>query len=62
MKLSRKNDNVKIPEGFFCSGRCCADCVYMDLNDENKYGDYYCGKKQRYYPGGDSVCSNFQWK
>ena len=40
-------------------GYCCADCVYMDLNDENSYGDYWCGNRRKYYPGGDSTCSDF---
>lgn len=39
---------------------CCADCVYMDLNDENSYGDYWCGRRRKYYPGGDSTCSDFK--
>lgn len=41
-------------------GYCCADCVYMDLNDENSYGDYWCGKRNKYYPGGDNTCSDFK--
>jgi hypothetical protein len=39
---------------------CCADCVYMDLNDENSYGDYWCEKRGKYYPGGDNTCSYFE--
>lgn len=39
---------------------CCADCIYMDLNDENSYGDYWCGRRRKYYPGGDSTCSDFK--
>ena len=39
---------------------CCADCAYMDLNDSNSYGDYWCGYYKKYYPGGDSACSNFK--
>ena len=37
----------------------CADCAKMDLNDVNKYGECYCGERNRYYPGGDSICSYF---
>jgi hypothetical protein len=32
----------------------------MDRNDENSYGDYWCGKRRKYYPGGDSTCSDFE--
>ena len=41
-------------------GYCCADCAYMDLNDTNSYGDYWCGYYRKYYPGSDSACSNFK--
>lgn len=41
-------------------GYCCADCVYMDKNDENSYGDFWCGKHRKYYPGGDNTCSDFE--
>lgn len=39
---------------------CCADCAYMDLNDSNSNGDYWCGYHRKYYPGSDSACSHFQ--
>lgn len=45
-----------------CCGKCCGDCLYMDLNDSNRYGDYYCGKKGKYYPASDRTCGEFQWK
>lgn len=38
---------------------CCADCAKMDLNDTNKYGEFWCGERNRYYPGSDSTCSYF---
>ena len=41
-------------------GRCCADCAYMDLNDTNSYGYYWCGYYRKYYPGSDSACSNYK--
>lgn len=50
----------------FCNGklcgRCCGDCLYMDLNDEDDYGDYYCGRKRKYYPAGDKTCGEFEEK
>ena len=41
-------------------GYCCADCVYMDTNDENSYGDFWCGNHRKYYPGSDNPCSSFK--
>lgn len=41
-------------------GYCCADCVYMDINDENDYGDFWCGNHRKYYPGSDNPCSSFR--
>ena len=38
---------------------CCADCAKLDLNDINKYGEFYCGERNHYYPGGDSICGYF---
>lgn len=38
---------------------CCGDCVYMDLNDE-RHGEYYCGKKGAYYSAADSTCWSFK--
>ena len=38
---------------------CCADCAKMNLNDENKWGEFWCGERGRYYPGSDSTCSYF---
>ena len=49
-------------EQLVCCGKCCGDCLYMDLNDKDKYGDYYCGKKREYYPASDNTCGEFEWK
>lgn len=38
---------------------CCGDCIYMDLNDE-RHGEYYCGKKGTYYSAADSTCWSFK--
>lgn len=37
----------------------CADCAKLNLNDQNSYGEYWCGEHRKYYPGGDSICSCF---
>lgn len=37
---------------------CCSECVHMNINDENSYGEFYCGKKGRYYPGSYSPCND----
>lgn len=39
---------------------CCAQCVYMDLNDRDSDGWCYCGKKGSYYPPSDSTCWSFE--
>ena len=52
---------VKMCEGTLCA-KCCGDCLYIDLNDSNSWGDYYCGKKRKYYPAGDSACGEFDWR
>jgi hypothetical protein len=54
-------NGFRLPQGE-CAARCCGDCLYMDLNDENSYGDYYCGRKKRYYPAGDKICGEFEEK
>lgn len=51
---------VTIPEGYFCAGYVCADCIYMDLRDKNKYGECYCGEHRKYYPPSDLTCSSFE--
>ena len=38
---------------------CCADCAKLNLNDQNSYGEYWCGERRTYYPGSDSICSYF---
>ncbi len=38
---------------------CCADCAKMNLNDENQWGEFWCGERGRYYPGSDNTCSYF---
>lgn len=38
---------------------CCADCAKLNLNDQNSYGEFWCGERRTYYPGSDSVCSYF---
>ena len=38
---------------------CCADCSYMDIDDENQEGHFYCKKYFAYYPGGKKACSDF---
>lgn len=49
---------VIIPEGEYC----CGDCVYMDLNYKNNYGEAWCGKYKRYYSPSASAssCSYFK--
>lgn len=37
----------------------CADCAKMNLNDENSWGEFWCGERCTYYPGSDSTCSYF---
>ena len=37
----------------------CADCAKMNLNDENSWGEFWCGERCTYYPGSDSICSDF---
>ena len=38
---------------------CCADCAKMNLNDQNRWGEFWCGERGHYYPGSDSVCGYF---
>ena len=40
-------------------GYCCADCAKLNLNDQNKWGEFWCGERGHYYPGSDSICSYF---
>lgn len=41
---------------------CCADCVYMDLSNEDLMGYFYCKKQGVYYTGGKKTCNNFKQK
>ena len=54
-----KKTVVTIPKGFFCARYMCGDCIYLNLNDSNKYGEYYCGRKGRDYPPDDTTCNDF---
>ena len=38
---------------------CCADCAKMNLNDQNRWGEFWCGERGHYYPGSDSICGYF---
>lgn len=38
---------------------CCADCAKLNLNDQNRYGEFWCGERKKYYPGSDSICNDF---
>ena len=50
--------------GFSCFGgrNCCADCIHMDIKDEDWFGHFYCKKHDTYYSGGDKVCDEFKQK
>lgn len=43
-------------------GYCCGNCVYMDLNYKNDYGEAWCGKYEKYYSPSASAssCSYFK--
>ena len=53
-------EEILIPK-IICCGYCCGDCIYMDLNSTNTYGEAWCGKRQKYYPPADnaSYCNEF---
>lgn len=34
----------------------CIDCRYLDNNDKNKYGEYYCPEVRRYVDPSDYTC------
>lgn len=52
----KKRKTLNIPEGEYC-GYCCGDCIYMDLNYKNDYGEAWCGKYERYYSPSASASS-----
>lgn len=37
----------------------CADCVKLNLNDQNSHGEFWCGERRAYYPGSYPICSYF---
>ena len=39
----------------------CIQCINMDLNDKNKYGDALCKDRNRYYDPYSSACSNIEY-
>ena len=55
-----RNKIVNLPQGRFRWSYCCGDCIFMNLNDRDKWGDCWCGKKRKYYPSSDGVCRDFQ--
>ena len=38
----------------------CIQCDYMDLSDQNKFGDAFCTDRHRYYDPYSSACSGFK--
>ncbi len=42
--------------------KTCSECKFLDLNDKDRYGDYYCTIKHKYYPLGDSTCGSFTYR
>lgn len=42
--------------------KSCGECKFLDLKDKNRYDDYYCVIKHRYFPISDSTCSSFEYR
>lgn len=42
--------------------KSCGECKYLNLEDKNRYGDYYCAIKHKYYPISDTTCSSFDYR
>ena len=51
-------NTIQIPACDLCA--CCADCIYMDTNDRNSWGDCFCGYHRKYYPASDRACGHFR--
>ncbi len=39
----------------------CIQCIKMNLNDKNKYGEALCKDRNRYYDPHSSACSNIEY-
>ena len=48
MVKKKKNIIVEIPRGRCCS-YCCGDCIYMNMNYINDYGEAWCEQYKKYY-------------
>lgn len=40
------------------SGYNCGDCAWLDFNDQNRWGEYWCPQKRTYYRADSRSCSN----
>lgn len=58
-KRMEEKSTIRIPE-CSCLYACCGDCRFMDTYDSNGYGEYYCGRKRKYYPASDRTCSEYE--
>lgn len=63
--MSRKVTPVVLKaEGKFCANYC-GDCIYLDRNDSNGKGEYYCprmaeGSFWSYVSPGEKACRHFR--
>lgn len=37
----------------------CIDCLYLDKDDKNKYGEYYCPEERKYVDPSSYTCKYF---
>lgn len=48
MEEIKKNEQIKLPCGEFCSGNC-AGCIYWNPHDQDSNGRQYCSWYDTYY-------------
>ena len=62
--MKKEEPCVKLPQGK-CSGRLCGECIWLDRNSQNKYGEFWCAKDGKYYAATETIakyCKYFEYK
>lgn len=39
--------------------KCCIDCIYLDLNRMESFGNYWCKRRWQYCSKWDRICDCF---